>query len=163
MAAKLKILVLGGCQQADIAVRLGADEEVIATAEALFFDVGGQLEATAWIVSEAIAAALREGDTGLAVQMRLAFLGGPMMAQAIVDSPERVPPLEADRLVDQSTLLHVKLQEALAVPLRSDASTLKFLKIWVFRVSGGWNFGPNGGLCPRPRDFLRYCRANEWG
>jgi hypothetical protein len=130
LAAILKVLVLGGCKRANIAARLGQAEEVIDTTEALFFDVRGQLDATDWIVSEVIAAELREGDPGLAVQMKLALFGGPIMAEAVVDTPERIPLLEADRLVDQSTLLHLKLEEALAVPLRSEANLLQFFKLY---------------------------------
>lgn len=129
LQTRLKILTLGDCPRAEIAGRLGLDLETIKTAEDLFFDVRAQLQARDWIVSAAILPEQRDGNTDLATHLRVAYFGGPLVAQMIVDAPQRLPVVEADRLYDQSLLLHAKAQQALAVPLRDVKSALKFIEL----------------------------------
>ena len=131
LQTRLKILVLGDCPLGEIAVRVGLDEETVETAEALFFDARGQLQACDWVLCAVIMKEERDGTTDLATHLRMAFFGGPLVAQTIVDAPEQLPIIEADRLYDQSLLLHAKAQQALAVPLRDQKSVLKFLKMFM--------------------------------
>jgi hypothetical protein len=109
LQTRLKILVLGDCPLGEIAVRVGLDEETVETAEALFFDARGQLQACDWVLCAVIMKEERDGTTDLATHLRMAFFGGPLVAQSL--------------------LLHAKAQQALAVPLRDQKNVLKFLKM----------------------------------
>jgi hypothetical protein len=126
-----KILAIGGCQQFDMARRFGMDVTTIAAVEAIFFDVRAALNATDWIVHGVILAEQRAGNVDLATRLRAAFFHGPLAAELIVDTAERLPSAEADRLFDQSILLHMKVQEALAVPLKNEKSALEFTKVYL--------------------------------
>jgi hypothetical protein len=131
LQTRLKILALGGCPMAEIATRLGLDETTVTTATALFFDVIGQLQARDWVLCTAITKEERDGNTDLAAHLRMAYFGGPLVAQTIVDASERLPVVEADRLYDQSLLLHMKAQQATAVPLRGEKNVVKFLQLFL--------------------------------
>jgi hypothetical protein len=131
LQTRLKIQVLGGCSSAEIAARLGLDEDVVKTAEALFFDVAPQLRAHDWVLCKVIIREEHDGNTDLATHMRMAYFGGPLVAQTNVDALERLPVVEVDRLYDQSLLLHAKAMQALAVPLRDSKSVLTFLKLFM--------------------------------
>ena len=104
---------------------------MVKIAAALFFDVAPQLEADDWVLCAVIAREEHEGNTDLATHLRLAFFGGPLVAQTIVDAPERLPAVEVERLRNQSLMLYAKAMKALAVPLRGSKSVLAYLKMYM--------------------------------
>jgi hypothetical protein len=127
----LKIMILADSERSDIAARVGLDEAIIATVESLFFDVRSALKAIGWVTCEVINAEERAGNVDLATRLRVAYFGGPLVAQLILDADDRIPVDEADRLFDQSTLLHLKVKAAMAVPLCTEQSLLEFTKLYL--------------------------------
>ena len=130
LCAILMTLVLGRVPSRDSAEKLGVSERILATAEALFFDVRDRLSTSHWIVQEVIARWSKGGEIELAIQLKMAYFAGPMTAQALVDGERRLPSAEADRLVDRTVVLHAKRQALLEFPLdaqRANEFTKRFL------------------------------------
>lgn len=126
--AKIKIVVVSGMPQADVAATLGVEPALVALVEALFFDVRPALAALDWILLSVIRPLERAGNLDLAAKIKVAFSGGPAAAKALVDGAVRVPQDIADRLQAQELLLHAKFQAALEYPLAA-GDTLEFLKL----------------------------------
>lgn len=82
---KLVIMVLGDLSRDAIAKRLRVSAEVIETAEVLFLDVRGSRAATDWIDCHIVRRELRSGSVDAGVRYRMAFRGGPKVAERILD------------------------------------------------------------------------------
>jgi hypothetical protein len=92
--------VLTGLDVSEIAARVGLPVEVVAAYAELFFDVRSYLTAPDRVVLTAIdpGASLHDGTAGPAVVARLlSFIGGPLVAEAVLDllaaDPVREPPV----------------------------------------------------------------------
>ena len=79
----------------------------------------------------------RGGNTDLGTLLRVAYFGGPLMAQLLVDAPERLSFGGADRWRGQSFLLSVKATQALAIPLHDEQSVVRYLKAF---MDYNWTF-----------------------
>ena len=126
---QLKVLAMGGCPHCEVGTQLGVVEEIIATAEALYFDIRPSFNATGWIAYAVIRPEERAGNLDLAVRLRAAYFGGGLVAQAIVDAAQRLPMVKADRLFDQSVQMHLKVEQAIAMPLRDGRDALKLIQL----------------------------------
>jgi hypothetical protein len=129
-AESLRLLVLARCSQEEIADRLQLDVETVSAVEGLFFDIRWALDASNWIICHVIIPEMKSEAWDVAAKMRLAYFGGPGMAQAILDARLRLPFEEAGRLFDRQVLLHVKLQEALEAPL-TNGERMEFLRFYM--------------------------------
>jgi hypothetical protein len=127
----LKIMILADSGRSDIAARVGLDEEIISTIESLFYDVRSARKAISWVSCQVINAEERAGKVDLAARLWCAYFGGPLVAQLILDADDRLPIDEANRLFDQSIQLHLKVKEAMAIPLRSEESLLEFTRLYL--------------------------------
>lgn len=123
------ILTLGDCPRDLIAERLGVTLEIVECLELLFFDVRDCRHAKDWINAHVIRAESMSGAYDVAIKYRMAFYGGPVIAQAILDA--RVPLDEVERIDNQKSLLYMKAIEALEIPLKDSKSALQLLKITV--------------------------------
>ena len=129
-AESLRLLVLARCSQEEIADRLQLDVETVSAVEGLFFDIRWALDVSNWIICHVIIPEMKSEAWDVVAKMRLAYFGGPGMAQAILDARLRLPFEEAGRLFDRQVLLHVKLQEALEAPL-TNGERMEFLKFYM--------------------------------
>jgi hypothetical protein len=127
---QLQVLVIADVSPAEIASRLAVEPQIVAAAEAMFFDVRSRLNARGWVSCQVIRPLVRSGAADLATQLKFAFFGGPAAARAILDARIGVPPQEAQRLFDRDLLLHVKAQAALEMPLE-DGQQLEFLTLFL--------------------------------
>lgn len=126
----LKLSILGNLPKDEISERMNIDQEVMETAELLFFDIRGKREATSWMTCHVFMPAVKGGDMDLAAKMKLAFFGGPVMASAVLDAQDNLPIDDAQRLVDQEVLLHGKLQAALEFRL-NETTAPQFLETYL--------------------------------
>ena len=124
----LRILVLGDCPVAEIAVRFEVPDEIIATWERVFFDVRDRRAATGWIFAQVIRPALDAGDRRLAVELKTALAGGPVAAQAVLDLPAIVPLERAERLINRDLALGLKLKEALEFRFAEPKEAMRFAR-----------------------------------
>lgn len=106
------------------------DQTVLETTELLFFDVRDKRAATSWMTCHVFMPAVKGGDMELAAKMKVAFFGGPVMANAVLDAQDNLPFDEAQRLVDKEVLLHGKLQAALEFRL-NETTAPQFLKTYL--------------------------------
>ncbi|MCA9123710.1 MAG: hypothetical protein H6822_08640 [Planctomycetaceae bacterium] len=126
----LKLSILGDLPTDDISQRMNIDQAVMETAELLFFDIRDKRGATSWMTCHVFMPAVKCGSMELAAKMKVAFFGGPVMANAVLDAQEHLPFDEAQRVVDQEVLLHGKLQAALEFKL-NEATAPQFLKTYL--------------------------------
>ena len=126
----LKLSVLANLPRAEVAARLGVTQEIIEVAEKLFFEIHDMAEASSWMASHVFVPEAKFGSKELAARMKVAFYGGPVLAHALLDAGDNLPINDAQRLVDQETLLHSKLQAALAFDLDTKSAE-EFLKIYL--------------------------------
>jgi hypothetical protein len=126
---RFKVSILGNLPLVEIAERLGMNEDVLATAKELFFDLTGMRHAASWMACHVFIPETKAGDPDLAARMRIAFHRGPAGARAVLDAHDDLPMKEAQRLVDQEILLHSKAQAALEFEL-TEENSLKYLKLF---------------------------------
>jgi hypothetical protein len=88
------------------------------------------LEARGWVVSAVIRPEEMAGNVGLVARLRMAYFGGPLVAQTIVDVSDRLPFAKAQQLFDQSIMLQMKVQEALSMPLDNGRDALELTKLY---------------------------------
>jgi len=125
----VRLCVLGELPTAEIAARFGVYQEVIEIAKTLFFDIRDVRNASSWMSNHVFMPEVKGGSMDFAAKMKLAFYGGPVMVRGLLDAEENLPLEEAQRFVDQETLLHGKLQAALGFEL--DANTApEFVKLF---------------------------------
>jgi hypothetical protein len=124
----LTILVLADCPTAEIAERLGLEEEMVITIEALFLDIRERRESRSWINTHVIQATMELGESDLANKYRAAYWGGSVVAMAILDAEERIPFEEVERIHDAELLLHMKMKAALELPLDNSVSAQRFIE-----------------------------------
>ena len=127
----LKLLVLGNCTMAEITSRLGLNEALVRLIEELFFDVRSLLASPGWIHAQVIRPTEQWGDKEWAQRLRAAYCGGPVVAAAIIEADERVPFDEVDRIMDQETLMHLKLKTALEMPLNNGGNAVRFFEAYL--------------------------------
>jgi len=63
--------------------------------------------------------------------MKAAVAGGPVVAQAVLDLESRVPVTAGEKLFDRKLALHLKFDEAVALPLRTDREKMFFIRRYV--------------------------------
>lgn len=114
----------------EMAEQLVIDPPVIETAERLFFAVRPHLQATGW-VEHGVIEPIGANHPDLAVKLGAAFHGGPAVAKALLDADDAVPLDAAKRLSKEGTMLWVRFRQALAEPLDSERSKLKYLDLYV--------------------------------
>lgn len=125
----MKILTLGACPRTEIAARLGVAEEIVATWEALFFDVRACREATDWILTWVIRPEHERGNAAMAARLKFAC-NGPVAARATLDAAARIHLAEGERRFAQKILLALKFDEAMQAILDSDRNKLAFIKLY---------------------------------
>ncbi len=125
-----KLSVLGNLPGHDTCARLNVEPSVLDMAKALFFDLEGKREAISWITCRVIAPDQNEHGADFGAKMRLAFFGGPVVTQAMLQANEDLPFTEAQRLGDQELLLHAKLQAATEYQV-TPANSQKFLEMYL--------------------------------
>jgi hypothetical protein len=124
----VKLLVLGRVEPAEIAERLGLSPPTLELYETLFFDIRPIHSASSWVTQHVIRP-LEQDQNDLAVRFAAAYWGGSTVARALLDAEQRVPLDEAQRLLDQDTLFHLKLRAALAVPLKTPGQNLRLVEL----------------------------------
>jgi len=129
VAERFKLSILGNLPLPEIAERLGVDEDVLATARELFFDLTGMRHAASWMACQVFIPETKAGNPDLAARMKIAFHRGPVGARAVLDAHDDLPMKEAQRLVNQEMLLHSKAQAALELEL-TEENSLKYLKLF---------------------------------
>ncbi|MBT6156429.1 MAG: hypothetical protein HOK71_12650 [Planctomycetaceae bacterium] len=127
LCAQTKVLVLGDCPLPEVAERLQIDEQVVEVWEKLFFDIREAREAIGWIFAHIIRAEQNSGNGSLAARFKLAHLGGPAGARALLDAESRVPLTAAEQLFDRSLKLHLRFDEAVTAPFCSGRDKFRFL------------------------------------
>ncbi len=85
LVRKLKVLVLGGCEPQDIALRLDLESTQVDTWEKLFFDVRPVRKHPSWIMNHVVKPEAGRGDPRLANLMQLAATSGPDAAMLLLD------------------------------------------------------------------------------
>jgi hypothetical protein len=126
---QITILLIAETPIERIAERMNLPKKIIETARDLFFDLGEAKGTVNFGAYFFIRATEREGNTELAGKLRLAHLGGPLLAEALLDARQGIPVSEAERWFDQLLLLHTKVQEAVALPLGSGDNVIRLLKL----------------------------------
>lgn len=126
---RFKLSILGNLPLTEIAERLGVNEDVLATAEALFFDLTGMRHAATWMVCHVFMPETKAGDPDLGARMKIAFHRGRAGARSVLDAHDDLPMEEAQRLMDQEILLHSKVQAALQFEL-TEENSLEYLKLF---------------------------------
>jgi hypothetical protein len=128
LSQEAKILVIGGCPAEEIAARLKIDLAVLNVWERGFFDVRSSLAATDWIMTRVIFAELKQGNSELAARLKVAWSGGAVGARALLDAESRVLLRRGETLCDLRLCLHVKFQQAVEYPVRTEQEKLFFIK-----------------------------------
>lgn len=126
----LKLSILGSLPRAEVAARLGVDQQVIDVAETLFFDISRLSQASSWMNCHVFIPEARFGSKELAAKLKLAHHGGPVMVRALLNGHEKVPLEEAQQIIDQELQLHAKLQAALEFDLDAQSAG-EFLKVFL--------------------------------
>lgn len=124
----LKIMTLGNCCSLETASRLKLEEERVRTWEKLFFDVRENLSALDWIVAKVLNPEKLQ-DPALAAKLRLAYIGGPVAARAILDC-DSLPYALGDRIMDRRVRLMLKADQALAMPMTTSAENFRFARFY---------------------------------
>ena len=125
-----KVSILGSLPRAEVAARLGVDQQVINVAESLFFDIRGQSQASGWMSCHVFVPEAKFGSKEQAAQMKLAHSGGPVVARALLDGQDKLPLEHAQQIIDQELQLHAKLQAALEFDLDAGVAQ-RFLEIFL--------------------------------
>lgn len=126
---QLKVLVLGDCQPQEISRRLSIDSRVLAAWECMHFDVRPARDASDWILLNIIRPELDQGDEYLAAMLKSAWAGGAVVAWAILAAESRSSLKAGQRLFDLKIRLHLRLQQAVELPLDSNSAKLFFIKL----------------------------------
>lgn len=126
----LKLLTLAGCERTEIAARTALEARVVETWEQLFFDVRPMREAVGWIQTHVIRPEQDAGREAQAARLKLAWSLGPAGAQAVLDADTRFPVTAAQQHFDRSLKLHLKFQEAIALPLATPQDQMRFVKFY---------------------------------
>lgn len=130
VSTRLKILVIGGCAPEVIARHTQLSEKVIAAWESLRFDVRPLLgRANDWILAKAILPEHRAGNERLAAQLKFAYSGGPIAAEAILVVESRVLLKCGVTLFDAKVVLHERFVQAMQAPLDSNRDCMAFIKL----------------------------------
>jgi hypothetical protein len=129
VVATLKLMVVGGLPRDEIAQRIDTDLDVVAAWEKIHFDIREVRDATDWLASHVIAAEQRDGNEELAAKLRIAIGGGAEAARAILDLDDDLPCDQADRLFVRRLKLHIKFDQAMAIPLVDDSSKMRLVKL----------------------------------
>ena len=127
--APLKILVVADCSLKEIHQRLGIATEVVSAWESLFFDTRHACSSVQWLSTHVVERERSSGNTELASQLRLAIIGGRVVARALLDAESRMPMDEGQRLFDRQLKLQLKLEQAVSAPIDTNRDKLKFLKL----------------------------------
>jgi hypothetical protein len=109
---------------------LGTSEEIIGATELLFFDVRPLRTASDWIACRVLMGESTDQE-GLITRMRAAFFGGPLVAKDILDAEPQHPLSDADKIFQRGLRLHLKFNEALAMPLTGERSALRYLQMYL--------------------------------
>ncbi|MDA1013722.1 MAG: hypothetical protein O3A00_04615 [Planctomycetota bacterium] len=126
----LKLSVLGSLPRAEVAVRLGAEQQVIDVAELLFFDIRGLSQASGWMNCHVFVPEAKFGSKELAAKLKLAHYGGPVVTRALLDGQDKLPLEQAQQIIDRELQLHAKLQAALEFDLDAKAAQ-QFLQVFL--------------------------------
>jgi hypothetical protein len=119
----LQMLALADCPDEESAQRLNVSDDVIATAEGLFFDVRNRLTARVWILAHVLYVD-PDGDAKPSLsRLMLAYYGGPVAIRLLLDAGSAAPLSQAESLCRLDPLLHIKTQEALDMPLTRKTQT----------------------------------------
>lgn len=127
LCAQTKLLVLGDCPLPEVAESLQIDEQVVEVWEKLFFDIRESREAIGWIFAHIIRPEQNSGNGSVASRFKLAYLGGPAGARALLDAETRAPLTAAEQLFDRSLKLDLKLDEAVTAPFGSGRDKFRFI------------------------------------
>jgi hypothetical protein len=127
--AELKILIIADCSRDEIAQRSGVAGEAVDACEQFFYDVRAARDAVDWIARSVIEPEARGGDGSLASRLKLAFGAGPVAAKMILESDCRPLVGPGARLFDKRLQLHLKLDQALAMPLDTLGGSARFLHV----------------------------------
>jgi hypothetical protein len=99
--------------------------------ESLFFDVRQSREAVGWIQAHVIRPEQARGNGHLASRLKAAVAGGAVVARSILDLESRLPVTDGEKLFDRKLALHLKFDEAVALPLNTDREKMFFMKLYV--------------------------------
>lgn len=153
--SKIMILAVANTPAESIAELVERDAATVGLVEGLFFDVRAGLRATSWVHAAVIAPLERSGDVELAGKLKVALYAGPVMATALIRAACRVPREEAERLLAQELLLHVKFQAALDYPL-TDQQQLEFVEMCLDHQRR------RQALDLRKAEFAHRCERDLW-
>ena len=131
---QLQLLVIGGFSPEEIAERFVVRPEVVEIVESLNFDVRPLLSATSWVNLHVIQRAVEREEFDFAARLRIAFFGGPVVAKLLIESGDKLPAAEAERLLHRELFLHAKLQACIEAPLSMPKERSQFVQICLDHV-----------------------------
>ena len=127
---KLQILVLARCSAEEIGAKLGITSEVVKTWEEIFFDVRSGLESVSWVLDQVVGPALKDGSRRRAAKLKLAYVGGRLAAESLLDMPADGKPISADRAFALSHRLQIKAILAGDMPIETSDQAIAYQKIF---------------------------------
>ena len=125
---KLKIAVFGDMSPAEIVRRLGVDEGVLATWEALFYDARNSRNSLDWVRLRIIDPEIAAGNVDLAVKLKLVAGVGPLGAIAVLDADTRAPLSAGEQLFQRKLKLNLKFDRAMTMT-EGPAHHFRFIRL----------------------------------
>jgi hypothetical protein len=124
---RFTLLELGGCGAEVISEQLAVDVEVVEVIRRFFFDINDNRTAIGWIDAHVMAPERSAGCFLWAAQYGAAFSGGSAVAVKILRLEAIPSENEASRLQFLEQALHVKVREALEMPLEDAGDSAKVI------------------------------------
>jgi hypothetical protein len=153
--AQLRILVMGNCTVDSIAQSCAMSAEVIGIFEHLFFAVRESREARTWIACHVTLPEILAGNYPLATRLKLAYACGPIMTEVIIDDDCRLPLEVGERLCQRERRMHLKLDQALSMPIGGPREANRFSKLCL-----EWDLGTQR-LRLQEQKFHESCKEAE--
>jgi hypothetical protein len=126
---RLKIMVAGRLDPAEIAEQTGLIADVLAVWESLFFAVRNAQAATSWLVLHVVIPEREAGNLELATNLKLAIFGGPEASRLVLSGvPCRLDD-QVDRIVQLRLKLWLKSEHALEFPVETPAQAIQWVQL----------------------------------
>jgi hypothetical protein len=123
---RLRLLSLAGVPIEEIAERIGISPGTIETWQRVFFDLADFRDRRDWVEIHVCAPEQAAGRGDIAVQYRMALVGGPLVAGHLLDVGP--PADEADRVRKRRERLDLMTERAISMVLQDRRDAMKFIE-----------------------------------
>lgn len=126
---QLQLMLLGGCEPAEIAARLELSPTVVEMIEGLFFDVRPMINSPIWVLAHVIRREADKGHDDHAARLRMALFGRQIAVRALLDAEDGLPLDHSERIAADMLLLEAKSRQCLEIHLGPERAR-EFLELY---------------------------------